>query len=88
MKKKILSAAFAVAIMAIAGYNVYMNQTKSDLSKMALANVEALAEGDYATGTLNDCEIFCMSAYNYNCHITYTGDVEGITCPKMRIKKK
>ena len=62
MKKKILSAMFAVVIIAIAGYNVYLNQTKSDLSKMALANVEALAEGDYATGTLKDCEIFCMSA--------------------------
>lgn len=43
MKKKILSATFAVAIMAVAGYNVYMNQAKVNMSELALANVEALA---------------------------------------------
>ena len=43
MKKKILSAMFAVALMAVAGFNVYMNQTKSNFSELALANIEALA---------------------------------------------
>ena len=49
MRKKILSAAFAVAIMAAAGYNVYMIQTKGNLSELALANIEALAD-DYPEG--------------------------------------
>lgn len=89
MKKKILSAMFAVVIIAIAGYNVYLNQTKSDLSKMALANVEALAEGDYATGTLDDCNKLCVTDYNCYCHITYPGsDIEGIMCPYMRAKSE
>lgn len=44
MKKKILSATFVVAMMAVAGYNVYMNQAKAGMSELALANVEALAD--------------------------------------------
>ncbi|MBR6590027.1 MAG: hypothetical protein IKK67_06115 [Bacteroidaceae bacterium] len=43
MKKKILSATFVVAMMAVAGYNVYMSQAKADMSELALANLEALA---------------------------------------------
>ena len=43
MKKKILSATFMVAMMAVAGYNMYLNQTKNRISELALANVEALA---------------------------------------------
>lgn len=44
MKKKILGATFVVAMMAVAGYNVYMSQTKFEMSELALANVEALAD--------------------------------------------
>ena len=44
MRKKILGATFVVAMAAIAGYNTYVNQTKVEMSDMALANVEALAE--------------------------------------------
>ena len=44
MRKKILSATFVVAIIAAAGYNVYMSQTKYEMSDLALANVEALAD--------------------------------------------
>lgn len=59
MKKKILSAAFTVVIMAIAGYNVYVNQMKSDLSGMALANIEALAnpEGNVTTKYVKNINI-------------------------------
>ncbi len=61
MKKKILSAMFAVAIMAIAGFNVYMNQTKKGMSELALANVEALADPEYDIdgGELEEIEIAC-----------------------------
>lgn len=51
MKKKILSATFVVAMAAIAGYNTYVNQAKVEMSDMALANVEALAE-DHECGPL------------------------------------
>ena len=40
MKKKILGATFVVAMMAVAGYNVYMSQTKFEMSELALADVE------------------------------------------------
>ena len=50
MKKKILSAMFAVAIMAVAGYNVYVNQTKNGMSELALANIEALADPESSNG--------------------------------------
>lgn len=43
MKKKILSTTFVVAMMAVAGYNVYMSLTKENMSELALANLEALA---------------------------------------------
>ena len=74
MKKKILSTAFAVMIMAVAGYNVYVNQTKSNLSDLALANIEALAddkpEGGNGESTIQgkcnksdiiiaECKVFC-----------------------------
>ena len=51
MKKKILSATFVVAMMAVAGYNVYMSQAKADMSELALANLEALA-GPFKQGTI------------------------------------
>ena len=65
MKKKILSAMFAVAIMTVAGYNVYMNQTKNNLSEMALANIEALADPEYDIdgGELGEVEIACGEKY-------------------------
>ena len=55
MKKKILSAMFAVAIMTVAGYNVYMNQTKNNLSELALANIEALADDTEGGGQNEPC---------------------------------
>ena len=53
MRKKILSATFVIAVMAVAGYNTYMAQAKSKMSELALANMEALARaenGDTYTG--------------------------------------
>lgn len=46
MKKKLISAAFVVAIALTAGYNVYNSQNKVALSDLALDNVEALANGE------------------------------------------
>lgn len=46
MRKKILGATFVVAMMAVAWYNVYLSQTKYEMSELALANVEALAQGE------------------------------------------
>lgn len=50
MKKKLISAAFVVAIALTAGYNVYNSQNKVALSDLALDNVEALASGESDSG--------------------------------------
>ena len=78
MKKKMLSAAFAVVIMAVAGYNVYMNQEKNNLSELALANIEALAdpEGNVTTKYVKNMNIIDLGKEDkcingYLCHILY-----------------
>jgi hypothetical protein len=43
--------ALALVITLAVGYGVYASQQKSELSELALANVEALANGE--TGTSN-----------------------------------
>ena len=66
MRKKILSAAFAVVIIAIAGYNVYMKQTKNNLSELALANIEALAYDEWTNPTMGPfgSDQFCNDCTN------------------------
>ena len=50
MIKKVLKVAFVVAIAIVAGINVYNAQKTEVLSDVAMANVEALAEGELAPG--------------------------------------
>lgn len=53
MKKKILGAAFIAAMALTAGWNFNQSKNEIMMSKLALANVEALArnEGESGTGT-------------------------------------
>lgn len=45
--KKFIKFAFVAAIAAVAGYNVYQSQSvMNGMSDFALANVEALAQGE------------------------------------------
>ena len=46
MKKNIIKAAFVAAFASIAGYGVYTSQQKVEMSDLAKANVEALANGE------------------------------------------
>ena len=47
MKKKILSGLFALALLATAGYGGQKSlKSNADLSDLALANVEALAQNE------------------------------------------
>ena len=50
MKKKLFSVLAVVAIVTVAGYNVYNAKSEVKLSDLALANVEALANGESSTG--------------------------------------
>jgi hypothetical protein len=48
MNKKILSGIFALALLATAGYGVNKSmKSDANLSDLALANVEALAQSEY-----------------------------------------
>ena len=46
MNYKVLKAAFVAAIAMVSGINVFNAQNSETLSDVALANVEALAEGE------------------------------------------
>ena len=53
MKKKNIGIIIVSAIAIISGYNVCISQSNQKISKLALANVEALANGE--GGTSYDC---------------------------------
>ena len=55
MKKKFLGIVAAVAVVAIAGVNYLQMNQSVELSDLALANVEALAQGEL----LPDVDITC-----------------------------
>lgn len=71
MKKKIVGATFMVAMMAMVGYNAHVNQTKTNMSELALANMEALANPEDEPGSPKDCEIKCKEDANFHCTIVY-----------------
>lgn len=58
MKRKILGIFTVIAIAAVAGYNVYTSMNKEiQLSDLALANVEALAQREWGQGMPTYCFI-------------------------------
>ncbi len=58
MKKNFIKVAFVAAFASIAGYGVYTSQQKVEMSDLAKADVEALA---------ND-EDFNLDDFNDNCY--------------------
>lgn len=45
--KKIIKLAFMAVVVAVSGYNIYQSQSvMNGMSEFALANVEALADGE------------------------------------------
>lgn len=72
MRKKVLSAALMAAVVAVAGYGVYVNhKSEIKLSDVALENVEALASNEYSKeGTLygnSEGSRFCCCAGSRIC---------------------
>lgn len=56
MKKKILSGIFALALLVATGYGVNKGmKSNDDLSDLALANVEALADNESGEGQRITC---------------------------------
>lgn len=75
MKKKFYAALLVAVVIAFTGYNVYQSQ-KADaiLSDLAMANVEALADGELSNGN-------CEGSWSQECckcgtiHYTYASSV-------------
>ena len=68
--KKVIKLAFAAAFVAVAGYGVYANQTSDAMSDLALANVEALAQGESGGGGS-----YCCAPYSIVCYYVLGGGV-------------
>ena len=55
MKKNLIKSVFVVAFVMLAGINVFNAQKSVVLSDVAMANVEALANGEWENGQQIDC---------------------------------
>ena len=51
MKNNFIKVAFVAAFTSIPNYGVYTSQQKVEMSDLAMANVEALANGESGTNT-------------------------------------
>ena len=72
MKKKILSAVFALALLATAGFGVQKSlKSDANLSDLALANVEALAQSEDIDDMLALCEYYDAQYCHY--YVAYPG---------------
>ena len=68
MKKNFIRTAFVAVFALMTGYSVYASQQEKTMSDLALANVEALAQGEVIIGT--PCRETCI-----NCWCIYGGDI-------------
>ena len=66
--KKVIKLAFVAAFVAVAGYGVYANQTSDAISDLALANVDALAQGESGGS-------YCCAPYSIVCYYVLGGGV-------------
>jgi hypothetical protein len=68
--KKVIKLAFVAAFVAVAGYGIYANQTSDAISDLALANVDALAQGESGGGGS-----YCCAPYSIVCYYVLGGGV-------------
>ena len=66
--KKIIKLAMVTVVAAVVGMGIYSSQKADVASDIALANVEALAQGEVIIGT--PCRETCI-----NCWCIYGGDI-------------
>ena len=71
MKKNIIRTAFVAAFALMAGYSVYTSQQKKNISELALANVEALADNEENPLCPNGCFDNGKGCYCYQWYPTY-----------------
>ena len=83
IKKRILGAALLVAIAVAAGWNYNQSRNEVPLSDLALANAEALAQGETDWG---NCTYYgCIVDFSSTCNVysSIWGNLIKV-CPNMR----
>lgn len=74
--EKVFYTVATIAIVGIASWNFQQNQQEVELSDLALANVEALAQFE---GGGSICQQACIFDYNYHCHV-FGGPISPTYC--------
>ena len=82
MKKKLLKKCFVTAIAMVSGINVFNAQKTEALSDVALANVEALADGEIGNGGTGRWKRIVDSLGCYLYH-KCDGNGDGYTCSPL-----
>ena len=83
MNKKVLKAAFVAAIAMVSGINVFNAQQSEPLSDVALANVEALADGELLDKVMECGKHGCVIDFSWDCLYPTEFIIWGY-CPNMR----
>ena len=83
MKKRILGAALLVAIAVAAGWNYNQSRNEVPLSDLALANAEALAQGDTDWGNCTYSGRIVAFRSTCNVYSSIWGNLIKV-CPNMR----
>ena len=89
MKKKILGGFAVLAVAVAVAFNVNMNSEKNELSDLALANVEALAEEDASKEGKYSPTKTKITTYEYNedGSVKKSKAIEVICCPSGSAKE-
>ena len=82
MKKKISAVSMFAVVALVAGINVYHSQRSVDISDVALANVEALADGEDASWVMECVSHGCIIDFSWDCF--FSGGIMWGYCPNMR----
>lgn len=87
MKKHFLVAILVGAIMAVVGYEIYLSQTRNEISELALVNIEALASGDFNMPEWYEKRMAkeLSSSTTYDSLGATTVTVSEITCPLLSV---
>lgn len=82
MKRRKIMIMTVVAVTMVIGYNVYSSQKSTNLSDLAMINMEALAENETAFNncSLSDSEECCFC---YGIHYTYQSSAS-VSCETKR----
>jgi hypothetical protein len=82
MKKNIRAVMVIAAIALVGGVNIYNAQKTVDMSDVALANVEALADGEDASWVMECVSHGCIIDFSWDCF--FSGGIMWGYCPNMR----